>query len=322
MEQGDGLNLAAQSVFESMVQQSQQLRIQPLKLPCGARLLDCGVHVPGGVEAGLQLASICLANQAKLQIVSGPRDVWAGPWVQIASDHPRQACMMGQYAGWPVKFTDFFAMGSGPMRILRGKEELLLSLAAADSSSVAVGTLECDELPTDSVALAIAEECAVPAASLCLAVAPTRSLAGCVQVVARSVETALHKLHELGFDLGCVQSALGIAPLPPPSPDFVAGIGRTNDAILYGGHVSLWVAGADEQIASVGALIPSCNSRDFGQPFAKIFKNYNCDFYKVDPGLFSPAQVSIMNLATGRSWQFGSMRGDLLQQSFGTVVSN
>ena len=34
-------------------------------------------------------------------------------------------------------------------------------------------------------------------------------------MVARSVETALHKLHELKFDLNQIVSAFGTAPLPP-----------------------------------------------------------------------------------------------------------
>ena len=105
---------------------------------------------------------------------------------------------------------------------------------------------------------------------------------------------------------------------PPPCPDFAQGIGRTNDAILYGGIVNLWVDCEDDLIAAKGASIPSCSSEDFGQPFAEVFKRYDFDFYKVDPGLFSPAQVSICNMRTGRIWRFGATRPDLLNASFAT----
>ena len=67
----------------------------------------------------------------------------------------------------------------------------------------------------------------------------TASIAGSVQVIARSVETALHKMHEIGFDLTQVRSGFGIAPLPPVAADDLVGIGRTNDAMLYGGEVTL-----------------------------------------------------------------------------------
>ena len=75
--------------------------------------------------------------------------------------------------------------------------------------------LETRKPPPPSVVAAIAAECKVLPSSVTLLAAPTASLAGGVQVVARSVETALHKLAELKFDLGRIQSAHGSAPLPP-----------------------------------------------------------------------------------------------------------
>ncbi len=320
MSVGNGINESAQAVWLRMQQDSQQLNIRSGTAGNGTRFLDCGVDAAGGIQAGLEFASICMAGKAKIEIVSGDRAVWPGPWVQVTTDHPTDACMLGQYAGWPVKSDDFFAMGSGPMRVKRGREELLLSLGAADGSTMAVGTLECDQIPDDAVFQSMADDCGVAASDLYVAIAPTRSLAGCVQVVARSVETALHKLHELSFPLSSVLCAYGLAPLPTPAPDFAKGIGRTNDAILYGGHVSLWVDGDDNQIAEIGKQLPSCGSRDYGQPFSEIFKRYGFDFYKIDPCLFSPAEVTMLNLRSGRSWRFGELREDLIAQSFETEI--
>jgi methenyltetrahydromethanopterin cyclohydrolase len=316
MASAEGLNRSSHQVFQSAKQNSESLSIAYSQLPCGAHLLDFGVAVRGGLQAGVQLASICLGGLADIAISSGDRSVWRGPWVRVSTDYPVRACLFGQYAGWPVQVQKFFAMGSGPMRVLRGKEKMLKELGATDSSTCAVGVLECDKLPNCEVASAIAAECHVSPENLHLAIAPTRSLAGCVQVVARSVETSLHKLFELGFPMTSVKHAYGIAPLPPPTPDFAAGIGRTNDAILYGGHVTVWVESEDAEIESIGAKLPSSASRDFGEPFADIFKSYGFDFYKVDPGLFSPAEVAIHNAKTGRAWHFGELREDLLSKSF------
>jgi len=225
--------------------------------------------------------------------------------------------MASQYAGWPVKKDKFFAMGSGPMRVKRGKEHVLQTLNVSDTSQSAVGVLECDSIPDASVAEMIATECGVSIEDTVICVAPTRSIAGTLQVVARSVETSMHKLFELGFDLNSVVSGSGTAPLPPPALDFVQGIGRTNDAILYGGHVTLWVNATDEQIHEIGPRVPSLASRDYGIPFAETFKKYEYDFYKVDPGLFSPAVITIVNLKSGHSFRYGSLRPDILEQSFG-----
>lgn len=311
-----GLNLGAHAVFENMCSRSKQLGVAYRTLKCGTHVLDCGVHVPGGLGAGLDFASICMAGRATVRCAAGQSEVWPGPWIQVESDHPVEACMCAQYAGWPVKGEDFFAMGSGPMRVRRGKEELLKALGAVDSDALAVGTLECDQMPSDELARAMAEECGVDPDRLYLAVAPTRSIAGCVQVVARSIETALHKLHELGFPLTDVRNAWGIAPLCPATPDFAAGIGRTNDAVLYGARVALWLHGDDDRIEELGARLPSSASKDFGRPFAEIFAGYEFDFYKIDPALFSPAEVLLMNLRSGRSWHFGGQRADLIAKSF------
>ena len=134
--------------------------------------------------------------------------------------------------------------------------------------------------------------------------------------MARSVETALHKLAELKFDLTRIVSAHGTAPLPPVAANDLAAIGRTNDAILYGGRVVLCVTGDDDSLASIGPAGPSSSSRDYGEPFAAIFARYNNDFYAVDPHLFSPAEVVFQNIETGRVHAFGRINPDVLARSF------
>jgi methenyltetrahydromethanopterin cyclohydrolase len=138
-----------------------------------------------------------------------------------------------------------------------------------------------------------------------------------VQVVARSIETALHKMHELKYEIRNVVSGIGTAPLPPVAADDLVGIGRTNDAVLYGGEVTLWVRDEDARLAEIGPQIPSSASADFGEPFAAIFERYGRDFYKIDPLLFSPAAISLVNLTSGRVHRFGGLRMDVLERSFG-----
>jgi methenyltetrahydromethanopterin cyclohydrolase len=96
----------------------------------------------------------------------------------------------------------------------------------------------------------------------------------------------------------------------------LGGIGRTNDAILYGGRVVLWVRSDDAVLAEIGARVPSGASADHGAPFAEIFARYGQDFYKIDPMLFSPAMIVFHNLKTGRSHSFGLLAPDVLGKSF------
>ena len=153
--------------------------------------------------------------------------------------------------------------------------------------------------------------------NLILLVAPTSSLAGNLQIVARSVETAMHKLFEVGFDVKRVVSATGWAPLAPVAANDLEGIGRTNDAILYGGQVSLLVTGDDDSIRDIGEKIPSCSSPMYGQPFLEIFEEAGRDFYKIDPLIFSPAEVVFQNIDTGSVFQYGTTNEEVLLSSFG-----
>lgn len=262
------------------------------------------------------MAEVCLAGLGTVRIVPGDRQLWEGPAVAVQTDQPIAACMASQYAGWQIAGTDFFAMGSGPMRARRGREKLFDDIGMRESAEFAVGVLESSHLPAADVCQHIANDCEIAAENLTLLVAPTASLAGTVQVVARTVETALHKMYELGFDLARVVSGFGVAPLPPVAANALQGIGRTNDAVLYGGDVTLWITGDEASIRDLGPRIPSSASPDHGQPFAEIFARYEQDFYKIDPLLFSPAIVQLVSLESGRCFRFGETLPDVIRHSF------
>lgn len=303
------LNESALRLADGVADNADALRVAVHHTTNGARVIDCGIVALGGLRAGLELARICLADRAEVALMPGPV-------VQVFSDHPVSACMASQYAGWQISVGKFFGMGSGPMRAAYGKEELFDRIGRREQANVAVGVLETSKLPGDDVVAFIAEKLNLPPNQLTLLAAPTASQAGTVQVVARSLETALHKLYELKFDLRQIISGYGTAPLPPVAADFLAAIGRTNDAILYGGQVVLWVQAEEEQIAEIGPKVPSSASLDHGAPFAEIFARCGKDFYKIDPLLFSPAVITFQNLRSGRSQTFGRIEPDVLHRSF------
>lgn len=310
------LNERTHRLADHVAATASALRVDVQHTPAGARIIDCGVHAEGGLQAGLLLARICLAGQADVTLMPGEVNGVPCPQVQVVTDHPVQACLASQYAGWQIKAGKFFGMGSGPMRAAYGQEELFEHIPGRESPPAAVGVLETSTLPDDTVAeyLAVRLKLAIP--KLTLLAARAASMAGTLQVVARSLETALHKLHELGFDLGQVMSGSGLAPLPPVAADDLGAVGRTNDAILYGGRVVVWVRADDQQLSEVGPKVPSRSSPDYGEPFAAIFERYHQDFYKIDPMLFSPAQIVFQNLRTGRSHTFGQPDPAILHRSF------
>jgi methenyltetrahydromethanopterin cyclohydrolase len=242
--------------------------------------------------------------------------------VSVSSAQPVLACLASQYAGWHLAHGEgegaYFAMASGPGRARAAGEHIFGELGYRDEAAEsAVLVLETDKVPPDALVERVAAECRLAPGALTFVLTPTSSLAGTVQIVARVLEVALHKAHVLGFPLGRVRDGLGAAPLPPPSPDFLTAMGRTNDAILFGGEVQLFVTGPEDEAEDLARRLPSGASRDYGRPFQEVFAAANHDFYAVDSMLFSPARVLVTALDTGRSFRGGRLAPELLARSFG-----
>ena len=307
------LNAQARQLFLDCDRRQGHLRIHRSDVD-GVAVYDFGVDVPGGLAAGLQLARICMAGLGTVELQAAGEFACV-PQIFVATDHPLDACLLSQYAGWKIAADDFFAMGSGPMRAVANREHLFQEFPASEPGNCAAGVLESGQLPTAAARHEI-KKCLPSAEDICIAVAPTASQAGNVQVVARSVETAMHKLHEIGFPVSAVISGTGRAPLPPVAKNDLAGIGRTNDAILYGATVNLWVDCDDSVIEEYGPQTPSRSSAAHGTKFMELFEQANHDFYALDKALFSPAVVTFHNMRTGRSFSFGEIVSELMYESF------
>lgn len=315
------LNKRAAAICALATKQVEELRIARHITADGTTLFDFGIDVLGSVESGELLARVCLADSATVELVDPDPSLGEWPQIAVASDQPIAACMASQYAGWEVAGEKFFAMGSGPMRAAAGREPLFDDIGYREQSAECVGVLEGAKLPPEAICREIADKCGIEPQKLTLLVAPTSCMAGTFQVVARSLETALHKLHELGFDLSRVVKGTGVAPLPPVAKDDLTAIGVTNDAILYGGSVALEVTGDDASLAEIGPKVPSSASSDYGRPFAEVMAKYNNDFYQIDPLLFSAAQVKFVNIETGNQFEFGELNRELIETSFASVAS-
>jgi methenyltetrahydromethanopterin cyclohydrolase len=311
------LNERALELAKQLMADAEALNVTVENLPNGTCLVDCGINVPGGLPAGLLFAETCMGGLGTVSSTYLNLDGWWMPGLSVNTDRPALACMAAQYAGWSVSKDDYFAMGSGPARIkIRAEEALYNELGYDDPASIAVLCLETRTAPTADIAAYIAERAGIKPADLTLLMAPTACLVGSVQVAARVVETGLHKMHELGFDLHQILSGYGTCPLPPIAKSDTRAIGRTNDAILYGGQVYYTVVADDAELEELVAKVPSSTSSDYGEPFYDTFKGYNYDFYKIDPLLFSPAEIFVTNVNSGRTFHSGAVNVEVLRKSF------
>lgn len=306
--------------MERLVADAGALRLAVSQEAGGARMVDAGANARGSIEAGRRIAEICLGGLGTVTIVpTGPVASW--PYsVVVHSNDPVLACLGSQYAGWSLADetgdSGFFALGSGPGRAVAAVEDLYKELGYRDTATKTALVLEAAGGPPASVVAKVAEAAGVTPEDVTFIFAPTQSLAGATQVVARVLEVALHKAHTVGFDLHAIVDGIGSAPLSPPHPDFIKAMGRTNDAIIYGGRVQLFVDADDAAARQLAEQLPSTTSSDHGAPFAEIFSRVNGDFYKIDGALFSPAEAIVTSVRTGATFRGGRLEPSLVDASF------
>jgi methenyltetrahydromethanopterin cyclohydrolase len=310
------LNERAWSIADDLVARADELRLSVQTLPSGARVIDAGIEVRGGYGAGIALAELCMGGLGHIRFTELQIGGIAIPGVEVWTDHPAVACMASQYAGWALSVGKYFAMASGPLRAhARVEKELFDKLGYAETAARGVLVLEGRTIPTEEAVALVAQKASLPPSQITVVIAPTASLAGGVQVVARVLETGLNKMEVLGFDVRRVVSGIGTAPLPTLAKNDLRAIGRTNDCILYGGATSVVIDGSVDEGADLAAKLPASSSSDYGTPFYETFKRYDGDFYKIDKLLFSPAEVWLTSATTGKTFHGGLLNPEVLRGS-------
>ncbi|MBU2617863.1 MAG: methenyltetrahydromethanopterin cyclohydrolase [Euryarchaeota archaeon] len=307
--EGISVNERAVGIVKKMIQDKEELGIDVSVLGNGATVIDAGAKALGGIKAGVYFAKVCLGGLCDISL-GGRFNIY------VFVDHPKIACMASQFAGWSISVEKYFAMGSGPARALSLVEKKLYDdIGYKDEFDKAVIALETRKTPDEKVSDFIAEKCGIAPENLYVLVAPTASIVGSIQISARVVETGVHKLHELGFDLDKIVSGFGTAPIAPVAENDLEAMGKTNDCVLYGGVTRYFVDCEDVDVESIIEKVPSCSSKDYGMPFLEIFEKYDRDFYEIDPNLFSPAEIYINNIRTGSNFHSGKVNEEVLKKS-------
>jgi methenyltetrahydromethanopterin cyclohydrolase len=314
------VNRLAWKLTENLLSNQAFYGVHASRTSAGASVIDAGINVPGGFQAGEVLTETCMGGAGKAQIDFKTYGELALPSITVSTAYPAIAALGSQFAGWRIKEGDgSIAIGSGPARALALKpKEIYEEIGYKDSSDKAVLTLESNKLPSDMLIEKVAGACNISAENLIVIVAPTASIAGLTQVAGRIVEVGIHKLRTLGLSPNAIRYACGYAPIPPLCKDFEVAMARTNDAILYGGTVYCTVEYDDEAaLQKIVEKAPSGTSKDYGKPFLQIFREADRDFYKIDHNLFAPATLMVNNAKTGRVFKAGEANPKVLLQSLG-----
>jgi len=316
------VNQSARHLVKEVIDRRDDFQVRVEKHPKGATIIDAGVASQGGYAAGLMVTRICMGGLCEASISSRNFGDFALATIEVATDYPAISTLGAQFAGWQIKVGDYFAMGSGPARALALKpKELYAEISYKDEADCAVIVLESDKLPPDEVIAYIASECRVRPSKVYAVVTPTNSLAGSTQISGRIVETGVHKLEKVGLDPKKILHAFGSAPIAPIHPKSARAMGRTNDALYYGGETIYTVNFEDdEKLKEIVSKAPSSTAPEHGKPFYEIFKAAGFDFYKIDPKLFAPAVVTVNNIRTGQTFRSGQIDTRILKETMGIVA--
>jgi methenyltetrahydromethanopterin cyclohydrolase len=306
------LNRNAVELVDEALDFADELGVAPVELDGGATVIDFGVDVTAGVEAGLLLAEIQTGGLATVGTRLGEVAGAPVPVVDLTCDQPGLALLCAGKAGWELGFDGYEGLGSGPARALVAEEEEFAALGYADEFDLTVLSVESVALPDDRVAGHVADRTGVPESGVFLPAYAAGSTAGSVVGAARAAELAVFRLFELGYDPGDVVSASGTAPLAPVSYDETTAMARTNDAVAYGGRVHLTVREPFDRFDEVVSTVAA----DYGTPFEGVFDAVEYDLSGLDASLFAPAQVTV-DVLGGPTHVHGETNEATLAESFG-----
>jgi len=308
----DSLNRMALELADEALEFTEELDIGAHELAGGTTVIDFGVDHEGGLEAGLLLAELQTAGLATVQTRVDEVASATFPHVELACDQPDVAMLGAQKAGWELSVEDYEGLGSGPARALVAREGEFQAIDYVDAFEFAVLALESEELPTEAAAEQVADLAGVDAGSVFLPTYRTASVAGSVSAAARAAELAVFRLTELGYDPADVLTVHAHAPVAPVAGDYETAVGRTNDALAYGGRVHLTVA----EDAAVFESVPSSAADRYDAPFADVFGGEDWDHDEIDEGAFGPAQLTV-DVVGGPTYAHGEVHEDLLAEGFG-----
>jgi methenyltetrahydromethanopterin cyclohydrolase len=312
------VNQGSLEVVKEILDRKDELSCIVKEMKSGTTLIDAGIDCKGSGELGRLIGETSLGGLGVVRItrmVIGDLEL---PAVIVSVEHPKIGTLGSQYAGWSIKMNKHYALGSGPARALaRVERRLFEEIDYQDASKKSVIILETREMPTEDVIEYIAEKCGLASSNLYCIMVPTASIAGSVQIASRIVGVGLHRLRHIGFDLKRIRRGHGVAPIAPVEKDDYKAMGVTNDCIRYGGRTFYHVRADSDDLHEIAESVPACTSIHYAQPFYDLFKSSNFEFYKLNPLIFGPAEITFNHIETGKIYHAGALNYEILRNSLG-----
>jgi methenyltetrahydromethanopterin cyclohydrolase len=318
LDMHQSVNQGALEVVKEILDRKDELDCIVREMKSGTTLIDAGIECKGSIELGRLIGETSLGGLGVVRItrmVIGDLEL---PAVIVSMERPKIGTLGSQYAGWNIRMNKHYALGSGPARALaRVERGLYEEIGYQDASKKSVIILETREMPTEDKIEYIARKCEIASSNLYCILVPTASIAGSVQIASRIVGVGLHRLRQIGFDLKRIRRGHGVAPIAPVEMDDNRAMGVANDCIRYGGKTFYHVRVDSDDLQEVVERVPACTLNNYAQPFFDLFKSVNFEFYKLDPLLFGPAEVTFNHIESGKIYHAGALNNGSLRKSLG-----
>lgn len=307
-------------VIHEILADPEAIGCQADKLPCGATVVDMGLHCKGSWKAALLFTRATLGDLAIVQLGNFKlNEDYSFASVEVFLEQPMIACMASQIAGWSLGEGEYATIASGPARsqAVVDSDHYIHMTPYRDQSDQAVVCLQDVHYPTNALALEVAQACHVKPENVYILISDSTCIACSMQVSARIIEQSCHKMMRNGFSAEQIVLCRGRAPIAPIVKDELKTMGRINDALIYGSEAEFWVDAKDEDIeAVIHKMVGITSSPRYNERFEDVFDQAGRNFFQVEVDVHSIAKCQFHNVNTGRSFHAGEINYALLERSF------
>jgi methenyltetrahydromethanopterin cyclohydrolase len=254
------VNLLALRIVKDMIRDCDRLQVEASELKNKATIIDCGVKVPGGYEAGELVTKIRFGGVGGAHVTDVTYGDMTIPTLFCHTNFPALigVCQFVWLGILPPPETldhPFPAWISGPAKALAQdppwvfRDKINYRDPHPDAGVLVVQTRnKAQGLPNEWFVETIAKKCNITPENLYVIVTPSESVAGVTHVASSGVEDVFWRLTEYyNIPYSRIEHASGSTPLCPISPNvFKEPCAWMDDMIDYAGRAHFWLHSTED----------------------------------------------------------------------------
>ena len=301
------VNQLALRIVKDMIRDCDKLQVEVSELKNKSTIIDCGVNVPGGYEAGELITRIRFGGVGGAHVTDVTYGDMTIPTLFCQTNFPAligicQFVWLGLVPPPETLDHPFPAWISGPVKALAQdpewvfKDKIKYRDPHPDAGVLVVQTRnKAQGLPNEEFAEVIANKCRIGPESLYIIVTPSESVAGVTHVASSGVEDVFWRLTEYhNVPYKAIEHASGSTPLCPISPIvFKEPCVWMDDMIDYGGRAHFWLySSLDMDLETMAKDLVSESHGTF----------YGRSYYQSEVKSFKPVDELIKNKKNLETW--------------------